>query len=53
MGRVQLACLAIFFDMVRKAMPSPVPQHWNSSALTWAMLERVRPSAGDVAELLN
>ena len=51
-GRVQLACLAIFFDMARRALPDPLPRRWHSSSLTWAMLERARPTAEDVSVLL-
>ena len=52
-GRVQLACVAIFFDMVRQALPSPLPSTWNSQFLTWGMLERFRPSAEAVSDLLR
>ena len=41
-GRVQLGCLAIFFDMAKRAIPTPLPDRWSSDVLTWAMLERVR-----------
>ena len=52
-GRVQLACVAIFFDMVRQALPSPLPPNWNSQVLTWGMLERFRPSSEAVSALLR
>eukprot|EP00439_Symbiodinium_sp_Y106_P077657 s632_g16.t1 len=52
-GRVQLACVAIFFHMVRQALPHPLPQRWRGGTLTWGMLERFRPSSEAVAALLG
>ena len=55
-GRVQLSILEIFFHMVKQAVQAfdiRPPVNWTSGLLTWAHLERFRPSAEKVDRLLS
>ena len=55
-GRVQLASLAVLFNTLARAARAKFPDgniQWLAESIPWADLERFRPSAEDVASLLQ